>query len=354
MSNLSLFLVVLALPAILTGLICYFSKEVGARLGLTDTPDGVRRLHAAPTPLVGGLAVLIPTFLVSAGLLLAAPLPSFVGPAIIASGFILVLGVFDDRSELSAVIRLASFILATSFALFLDGSFVLESLSMNVFGYRFTIPLGPASSLVTLLIVVGFVNASNMADGMNGQFLGSTVIWSLFLALYMTAFVGAAAALPFVALAVSSGVALFFNLRGALFTGSAGSYGASLFVALSAIAVYRLADGSVPAGVPFFWFYLPVVDCLRLFVVRVAQGRSPFSPDRNHIHHALMERMSPARALGVYLFLLAAPGVAAIFDHQLGWTGFVLCLGAYAAIFALRGARQTSSVPSTPTPADRF
>jgi UDP-N-acetylmuramyl pentapeptide phosphotransferase/UDP-N-acetylglucosamine-1-phosphate transferase len=114
---------------------------------------------------------------------------------------------------------------------------------------------------VTLVIIVGFVNAANMADGMNGQLPGSVVIWTAFLLCY----VPPALAAPYIALLLSASVAFAFNIRGALFSGSAGAYSASLFLALSAIATYRVAGDTLPAEVPALWFYLPVLDCLRLF-----------------------------------------------------------------------------------------
>ena len=334
MINESFLLLVLAIPAIMAAVICSYGREIGARSGLIDRPDGERKLHMHPTPLVGGIAVLVPTFLVTAISMFSVQTPDFLIPAMIAAGFILVLGVMDDRYELGATLRLASFILAASLALLLDPVFLLETLRMDIFGNPFDVAFGSAASLVTLFILVGFVNASNMADGMNGQFLGSVIIWSIFLALYLAAYVAPAAGFPYLILALTSAIAFGFNLRGALFTGSAGSYGASLFIGLSAIAAYHLSAGRMPAGVPMFWFYLPVIDCLRLFASRAAQCRSPLSPDRNHFHHILQEFLPASGALAVYLVLLAAPGTVALFDHHFAWATFALCFTAYSAVLA--------------------
>lgn len=277
--------------------------------------------------------------------------PAFLGPVAAASFFIFILGILDDRYELGALLRMASFILATSLALVLDPIFALQTLNMYSFGVPIVVSFGSAATVVTLLMVVGFVNASNMADGMNGQFLGSLIVWGLLLSIHFGIYAGPVAAFPYLVLVITSCIALAFNLRGALFSGSAGSYGGSLFVALSAIAAYHLSEGRMDAGLPLFWFYLPVVDCLRLFVTRASQRRSPFSPDRNHVHHVLLEFMSAPAALIVYLLLLGAPGIAALIDDQLGWITFVTCLTAYALIFPARRFAVGRSLVSTERPA---
>jgi UDP-GlcNAc:undecaprenyl-phosphate GlcNAc-1-phosphate transferase len=299
----------------------------------TDQPDGQRKLHARETPLVGGFAVLVPTFTVTLISIYVVAQPTFLGPAIAASILFLILGVLDDRFGLSALFRLASFTLAAFVLLLLEPLFVLHSLDMHFLGHPFVIVFGPAASLATLIIIVGFVSTSNMSDAMNGQLLGSVVIWSLFLSVYLADYAGPASTLPYLALALTSIVALAFKLRGQLFSGSAGSYGASLFVAASAIAAYYLSEGRMPASVPMFWFYLPVIDCLRLMVARSLQGHSPFRPDRTHFHHVLQSFLSPAAALVVYLIMLAVPGVVAFINNDLAWFAFVLCVAAYGAIF---------------------
>jgi UDP-GlcNAc:undecaprenyl-phosphate GlcNAc-1-phosphate transferase len=181
-------------------------------------------------------------------------------------------------------------------------------------------------------MLLGFVNAANMADGMNGQFLGSVAIWCAFIAYY----IGADASLPFIAVICSALVTLAFNLRGRLFSGSAGTYAASLFVGLGAIATYRLARGGISADLPLVWFWLPVIDCLRLMVHRLVMGKSPLRGDRNHIHHILMEYMSRRLALAVYLGLLAAPGIAVALNETLGATVFLMCVSSYASFVFLR------------------
>ena len=92
----------------------------------------------------------------------------------------------------------------------------------------------------------------------------------------------------------------------------------------------------MPAEVPVFWFWLPVLDCLRLMVNRVLNGRSPFAGDRNHFHHMLMNHMRVRYALIVYLGLLAAPGAAAIVNRDWASAVLLMCIGCYGALLVVK------------------
>ncbi|MGB8363081.1 MAG: glycosyltransferase family 4 protein [Rhizomicrobium sp.] len=322
-----------AASAGLTGLLCYHAAGVGRVTQLMDKPDGVRKLHKTETPLIGGLAALIPTFVVSLLYSAGVPLAPVMLIAVGAATAMLVIGIIDDRANLSPVWRIVAltFIVFTVFSI--SPLFVLHTLRFGLFGSDFSVPLGdPIAAPVIALFIVGFVNAANMADGMNGQLLGSVMIWSAFIIYYLGVDVG----VPFIVLICSALVTFIYNLRGRLFAGNSGAYAASLFVALGAIAAYRLSNGAMPAEVPVFWFWLPVLDCLRLMVNRVLNGRSPFAGDRNHFHHMLMNHMRVRYALIVYLGLLAAPGAAAIVNRDWASAVLLMCIGCYGALLVVK------------------
>ena len=70
-----------------------------------------------------------------------------------------------------------------------------------------------------------------------------------------------------------------------LFLGDSGAYALSIAIALLVIYVYGVKFSVLPADVVALWFVVPTVDCPRLMITRVLAGRSPFSSDRNHLHH---------------------------------------------------------------------
>ena len=322
-----------ACSAALTSVICHYAASIGRAAQLMDKPDGALKLHKTATPVVGGLAALLPTFFVSLFYWTSvahAPAMLF---TVTAATTMLIIGMIDDRANLSPWWRLLALILIVWVVFLLKPVFVLHTLPIDFFGGHLLLALdGWIAAPVTALFIIGFVNAANMADGINGQLLGSVTVWCIFIAYYQGIEVG----LPFLALASSALVASIYNLRGRLFAGNSGAYAASLFVALGAIAAYRLPGAKMSAEIPVFWFWLPVLDCVRLMVGRVLSGRSPFAGDRNHFHHLLTRTMRAGYAVAVYLALLAAPGAAAIISLTWANAVLIICIGCYGAFVFLQ------------------
>jgi len=325
-----------AISTALTAALCVYARAFGHATELLDRPDGVLKLHASETPLIGGLALLLPSFAVSFLYFVRLAPESFMMVALTAATVMLVVGVFDDRIGLSPVFRLVALTLVVFAVFAIEPLLMLRTLRFGVPGANFGVSLGLLAAPITALMIIGFVNATNMADGMNGQLLGSVLIWSVFISRYLGLDLG----MPFIAIICSAVVTLGFNLRGRLFSGSSGAYAASLFVALGTIAAYRQAEGSLPAEEPMFWFWLPVIDCVRLMVTRTLARKSPFFGDRNHIHHILQEYARWPYALVIYLALLAAPGLAAMISDGLGTFVLVVCIGCYAALIFMRSGRE--------------
>jgi UDP-GlcNAc:undecaprenyl-phosphate GlcNAc-1-phosphate transferase len=326
-------LAVCAASATITGVICFWAAPIGRFIGVIDEPDSERRLHVKATPLMGGPAILVPALAASFVCYVRLPLPPTMLFALAATLAAFVIGLLDDRHELSAVLRVGLLTTTIVAVLLIDPLFVLHTLAFKIFGLALsvTVPNILAAPFVVLMML-GFVNSANMADGMNGQLLGSIMLWSAFIIHYM----GSEAGLPFVFLIASSLIAFAFNLRGRLFTGSSGAYAASLFVGFGAIAAYRLGDGEMAAQVPVYWFWLPVLDCVRLMFLRTLKGQSPFTADRNHFHHMLLDHMQPNRALVLYLMLVAAPGIAAMANEEAASITLLVCILLYSAFIVAK------------------
>jgi UDP-GlcNAc:undecaprenyl-phosphate GlcNAc-1-phosphate transferase len=325
------------LSALLTSLICLNARALASRFGLMDRPDGARKLHARPTPLIGGLAIILPSTLLAVAYLAWVQAERTLGIAVGAMAATALLGVLDDRAGLAVSKRLGVLAGIIVFACMLDPAFVLHTLRLNLLNVEFS--LDPIATVATVFIVIGFVNAANLADGINGQFLGSIFVWCSFILVYAPS-----ERTPFLVLLSSIAAALLFNLRGKLFSGSVGSYALSLFIGLSTIALYRRSGGAFHAEVPVYWFWLPVVDCLRLFIWRMLHNRSPFSADRSHIHHVLARLVGIKKALPIYLLLLALPGALAIFNEHAGLAGLAICGAMYLLVLSVERLRAAHRV----------
>ncbi len=317
----------------LTLLLCLSAPTIANVLRVVDHPDGRRKRHARPTPLVGGLAIVAPFVVYCGALALDNPDDRLYPALAVTAAAFFVLGLVDDQHDIKPKYRLA---LATVIAL------VVLNIAPDQFvvtGLRFTFassPLGlyPFSLLFTALCLIGLVNAMNMADGINGLALGACLIWSLLLVVY-----GPPELAPLLAaFAAALAITLGFNLSGRLFLGDSGTYAITMVVAIVAIYAYNRAPANLPADVVALWFLVPVIDCLRLMVWRVASRRSPFDPDKHHLHHFLLRRMAPRWVLVCYLALIGVPAVLA-----LAWPAWTLAwAGLVAAVYAAIVLRATS------------
>lgn len=310
MNGTVLLLALCLISAALSAVICAYAGQLGRVFGLIDHPDGSLKRHVEGVPLIGGLALLVPSLSIS--LLYFTQLNSapYMLIIIAATAATMILGVIDDKIGLSARVRFIALAVIVFAVLVLDPLSILNAFRFGITDFDIRIPLGVFAAPLTALIILGFVNAANLSDGMNGQLLGSLLIWSLFLSRYLGFDSGLPFGVPFLAFVFSAVVVFAFNLHERLFSGSAGAYGASLFIALCTIAAYR-RGGALSAVEPVLWFWLPVLDCVRVMIGRALRGTSPFFGDRSHFHHVLQEVVGMRYALLVYLILLAAPGAAA-------------------------------------------
>jgi UDP-GlcNAc:undecaprenyl-phosphate/decaprenyl-phosphate GlcNAc-1-phosphate transferase len=309
-------LIVYILAGLFAMLVCVFGPAIGRRLQVMDLPDGERKLHAVPTPLVAGIAVMVPPIvvgLVQAQLSQWAPL--YLAIALISAFFVL-LGYLDDRRHIRALLRLVISAVVVGAVVW-----VVPGLGITVLSFSFDeivppIILGPWLGLgFSVLCLVGLQNATNMADGKNGLAIGISLIWVLLLFAYAPDHIHPLLTV----LTISLAVALGFNLSGKVFLGDAGTYGLSVIVGMIALYSYNVDFVRFPADAVALMFLIPVIDTLRLIVARGIKRRSPFAPDREHLHHVLLALMPWHWALTVYLMLVGAPSLIA--RYNVDWTG---------------------------------
>jgi UDP-GlcNAc:undecaprenyl-phosphate GlcNAc-1-phosphate transferase len=332
--------VAMLFASVLAAAICFAAQPIARIFGLFDLPDGIRKIHPRKTPLVGGVAVILPVLAV-AGWLAAStqylPLYVTVLAAVLLS---LMLGLWDDRRHIQPHWRLAvSLVLATGVFAF------VPALEVTFFYFTFdnqAIFLGAASWIFSLVCLIGLQNAINMADGKNGIVLGLSLIWCVCMAMFAPPHL-----LPLLAaLGAVLAVTLAFNLQGRLFLGDSGSYSLSFLFAILAIYIYDVGFHHLPADLVALWFLIPVVDCLRLMVKRALAGRSPFSSDRNHLHHIIYDRMRWRYGLPLYLTVAGLPGLlASIWPESTMMWAFAALL-CYVVILVLPAAERAKATAS--------
>ncbi len=275
--------------------------KLAIRYGLVDHPDDKRKLHGKPVPLVGGIVIFIVTVFTSvAGYLLIPALrdredlfSAMDLGLLLSSSLILLLGILDDRFGMRGRQKLA-------------GQFVVATVLAG-FGYQFTSlsMLGVTIDLrfFSLVVVYGWIlvgiNSVNLLDGADGfastiGFLMSAAlcVMALFMGRYIDAVILAAAAGAILGF-------LRFNFPPAsAYLGDAGSMLIGMFVAAMSIRCVSKQATLYAFLAPLALLSIPLVDTLAAIVRRRLTGRSVFSVDRGHLHHALIRKgFGPRKSL---------------------------------------------------------
>ncbi len=330
-----------AAAALLIALVILLNAEkIGHALGVIDHPDDERKTHARATPLVGGIAMMVPMILWS--------LAGFAVPAVTQNGYVplsgvicgsaaALLGFLDDRHPLSPLLRLFTLLALTVLALRIDPRLLPSAFHWNA---TVSTPVAPWLSYALVAIgMAGFVNAVNMADGQDGCVAGMFAIWS---GCMILASGGVTAGLAGMLLATSI-VVLAFNLRGKVFLGGTGAYGVTFVLGLLILRLHN--HWGVLAETIIIWLFIPIVDCLRLMITRPLQGRSPFHGDRNHFHHRLQRRFGENAGLALYLGTVAATSFTATLAPKSAAAILLLLAGLYICLMLLTGEPATRPLP---------
>jgi UDP-GlcNAc:undecaprenyl-phosphate GlcNAc-1-phosphate transferase len=256
------------------------------KTGLMDHP-GHRKHHANPTPLTGGLAVylaiLVTLFIHDIDL----PNKS----AYIFSATILVcIGLVDDYKPVSFKVRiLAQIAVGLLMTQIADIKIVDLGDLWNFGNYE----LGVFATAFTIFALVGGINAFNMADGIDGLVGGLTLIAISTVALLAWIYedwVLLNYCIIFIAAII---VFLIFNLRifgrasTKIFLGDTGSTLFGFIVSLLLIYISQGEDRLITPVTVLWVLAIPLIDSVSTMVRRIANGRSPFFPDREHFHHIL-------------------------------------------------------------------
>lgn len=306
-----------ALLAMVTLGICLAARPIGHMLKVLDVPRrNGRKTHRRVTPLVGGLAIILPFVVLSCVEMGLFGTPLYFGLLVLSATF-LGMGFLDDRGHLPPGLRLSVATLSCAIVVFAVPELRLTQLDF-AFGSFGPMPEWGGGAFAVLCLVA-LQNAVNMADGKNGLVIGLSLIWVAALAVYAPVQLTPV----LVVLALGLCITLVFNLRSKLFLGDAGSYALSVVIGALTIYTYNhhsgvTADTRMTAGGVALWFLVPVLDCGRLIITRLMQGKSPFIADRNHLHHLLIQKMNSKQALVCYFTLVGAPIAMSVFARA--WT----------------------------------
>lgn len=330
------FLLSFGVAALITPLVLRFATW----LRLYDEPDGDRKIHAEAIPRLGGIAMAVAFALPLFGMY-AVPnsmyavlhgneskLFSFAAGAACIIG----LGIADDLRGVGAKTKLAVQCVA-GLILWLGG---ISFEKITILGQ--TVVVGAFSLPLTMLWVATLVNAMNLIDGLDGLAAGVAFFTSF--TLFTLALIDGNALLAVVSVCVAGATLgfLLYNFSPALiFMGDTGSM--LLGYVFAACGLWATAKRSTALSLllPAVAMGLPLFDTIFAFARRAISGRSPFSSDRAHIHHRMLDLGLNQRqvALGLYLVcvVLAATAITIRITDDLRYGAILVAL-----VIAISGA----------------
>jgi len=324
---------VVALAAVLS--VTPVARRIAFRAGFLDLPNK-RKVHRKPTPLLGGLAILVgflAAFLVGAKLQQVSfsfPLVGFLLGAV----WVFLVGLIDDRWGIGPLPKLLGQVVACAFLFFSGNTNDL-------------ITSAPLDLFFSFLWVVGLMNALNFLDNMDGIASGITFLASMGFFALAVLNGQATAALIAIALAGASLAFLRFNFHPAsIFLGDAGSLLFGYVLASLGLMSTWHQTSYVYLVVPVLILGYPIFDVSFVVLTRIGRGSHIYIPGKDHTSHRLGTLLANVRgtAFAVYAvcFCLAMAGVAlSLATSEMFYLSAILL----AALLFLLGGARLSRVP---------
>ena len=321
--------------------------KVAQQKHLYDEPDESRKSHTSKIPTLGGIAIFAGT-VISATFFAHQSKNLDLGAFLSAMTILFFTGIKDDIIPLSPYKKFLAQLLAT-LIIVLWGDVRLSSL----YGFFF-LHEAPEWFLIiaTIFTIVVIINAFNLIDGINGLAGGIACIVLLTFGFWF--YLHKEESLAIWAIATCGAVIGFLRynlLKGKIFMGDTGSLLLGFITAVFAIQFIEMSTiGKYFAGAkaPIFAvavLAIPLFDTIRVFVVRILNKRSPFSGDRNHLHHLLLDSGFThiqssliLYALNILIIVLAYIGKAWNIYLYLGCLWFVMV--AFTQIFLIAKRRE--------------
>lgn len=300
-------------------------RRLADRLGVVDQPDP-RKLHRAPVPLLGGIAIYVGFIL---ALLLFGEgwvLSQMIG-ILVSATMVSFLGIWDDRWGVRPLLKLLGQLVAASIL-------IISGIKVSFLPY-------PALNVaITLVWVVGITNALNLLDNMDGLSGGVGAVAAGFF-LLLAAMNGQYLVASLAAALMGACIGfLYYNLNPAtIFMGDAGSMFLGFILSVVGIKLrFPGRPSMITWMIPVVVLGLPIFDTTLVVISRLRGGMNPLtSPGKDHVSHRLVQMgLSQRNAVIVLYLICCALGLAALFIMQAGFLQAYL-MGAAVFVAGLMG-----------------
>lgn len=319
---------------ITTPLAIKFARKIGA----VDIPNDERRMHNRPIPLLGGLAIIVAFIITSIVMTRYHRLLWEILPGALV---IVALGIIDDKWTLPAWPKLFFQCVAAAIPIVVNPKILINSIyGFNIFGIQRINFSYFFSIVITIIWIVGITNAVNLIDGLDGLAAGISTIASI--SMMIIAFIKmvsdpAEYGVAILAAALAGGCLglMPYNRHPAkVFMGDTGATFLGYTLAVTSIQGLLKAYTAVSFAVPLLILGLPILDTIVAIVRRLVNHKSPFTADRSHIHHKLIDLgLDQTQAVRLLYVASAIMGIVAIIFAAYGSsTGWLFLLAAVAII----------------------
>ena len=293
-------------------LIIPFIIKIAFQVGAVDVPR-TRHIHTKNMPKLGGLGIFLGFVL---GYMLFGE-PSIQMISILIGGFlILISGIIDDVTELSAKTQLLFQIAAASVIVFYGNILLIDISAFEIY-----LHFGIFAYPITILFIIGCINCLNLIDGLDGLSGGISSIY--FLTIGIIATMQGSTGLDFVLCFVMLGSTLGFLLHNfhpaRIFAGNSGSMFLGFIISVIALLGFKNVT-LTSLIIPICVLAIPILDTLFAIIRRLLKGENIMKADRFHIHHQLLNRhfSQTQTVLIIYLIdiLFAAASIIYVSNHH--------------------------------------
>ncbi|WP_208560832.1 glycosyltransferase family 4 protein [Marinilactibacillus kalidii] len=280
-------------------------KKVAVKLNLVDVPEA-RRVHDKIMPTMGGITIFIAYYF---SLFFLLPIPHYiVFPIFLGSLVILLTGMIDDMKNLSPLLKVLGILIGALIVFYL-GDISLETMTLPFIG---TLKFGSWSLPFTLIWILGFTNAVNLIDGLDGLASGVSIIALTTMGIigffFLTIQEVSISIMIFVLIGAIAGFWPYNFQPASIFLGDTGALFIGFMIGVFSLQGLKNAT-LISLILPVVILGIPITDTLFAMIRRKMNRQSISVADKNHIHHRLM-----SLGLSHRQTVLAIYSVSAIFS----------------------------------------
>jgi UDP-GlcNAc:undecaprenyl-phosphate GlcNAc-1-phosphate transferase len=316
-------------------LIIYFKlNKIANLINIYDKPDAIRKFHLKKTPLLGGIIFFF-NFLIFLTFLniyysnnfyyflYLEDLPQFYLWIIIIT-ILFIISIYDDYIEIENFKKLIFISVLIYFYVNFDQ--IIQIKQFRFFNKEYNFSINNLSLIFTSLCILSLIIALNMYDGVNTNSIG----YFLFVFLYITLKVENNIFFIFIIFILF--FLLLLNFLGKLFLGDSGVNLFSFILGFVIIKLYNLKIINYIEEIALMTFF-PTVDMARVFIFRLFSKKSPFQPDRKHLHHLIKDNYEKSYFY-ILLFINSFPFFLLIIFPSYLYISLLICLALYFFLLA--------------------